>query len=165
MSRVAKLKAALAAVPADQPCTPAAVKALHTAGHAAAQHIAAISQTPQASFEVLDDCVEQGVPGACMPVLAWLAAGLRSGLPPAATQQAYAMACALLGVVTAVLPDHLRAEYRSTESLPRERGAVNQRLLQLGSTGAQAGLCVCSCWCLEGGCLISTVCCYVCQEC
>jgi hypothetical protein len=42
---------------------------------------------------------------AILPVLAWLAAGLRSRLPPAATQQAHELTCALLGVVSRVLLD------------------------------------------------------------
>jgi hypothetical protein len=132
MLRVTKLKAALAAVPATQPCTPAAVKALHTAGHGAAQHIAAVRRTPLASVQVLADCLTEEVPGACMPVLAWLAAGLCTGLPPAATQQAYEMACALMGVVTAMLPDRTRNEMGGTD-----RAAVGHLLQQLGKTGGQ----------------------------
>jgi len=67
-----------------------------------------------------------------MPVLAWLAAGLCTGLPPAATQQAYEMACALMGVVTAMLPDRTRNEMGGTD-----RAAVGHLLQQLGKTGGQ----------------------------
>jgi hypothetical protein len=88
---------------------------------------------------VLDACVEQQLPGACMPVLAWLAAGLRSGLPPAATQQAHAMACALLGVVMRVLPDKGQLA-STTEPSPMPLETRARLLEQLGTTGEPSDL-------------------------
>jgi hypothetical protein len=86
--------------------------------------------------QLVDACAQQGVPGACMPVLAWLAAGLRSGLPPVATQQAHELACALLGVVTAVLPHTLKQQLGlQQDPNPQVRGKAVLLLEQLGTIG------------------------------
>jgi hypothetical protein len=105
MSCVEKLRAALAAVPVGEPCTAAAVGALYEAGYEASQQLSPNNRRQVPVEDVRETCSQQAVPGACMPVLAWLAAGLRSDLPSSATQQAHGMACALLGVVSRVLSD------------------------------------------------------------
>jgi hypothetical protein len=92
MSCVRQLQAAIAAVPLSQPCTAAAVEALYAAGHAAARQLSPVHFHPRPSASSQETCIQQQVPGACMPVLAWLAAGLRSGLPTAATYKAHEMA-------------------------------------------------------------------------
>jgi hypothetical protein len=113
MSCISKLAAALAAVPVDQSCTATAVAALYVSGHAAARQIS--PGLPDAMYNESYDqklrpaALQQHLPRACMPVLAWLAAGLSSGLPPAASQQAHEMACVLLGVVALVVPPSLEA--------------------------------------------------------
>jgi hypothetical protein len=136
MSCVARLQAALAAVPVQQPCTAAAVGAASIAGADAAAEVAAPDRTQPAVLQAVEACRHQGVPGACMPVLAWLAAGLRKGLPPAATEEAHNLACSLLGVVCGVLPRILQVQMGAVP-LPNPQvpaGAV--RLLeQLGPAG------------------------------
>lgn len=101
MSSAKKLRAALAAVPVGQPCTGAAVGALYAAGHATLKGSCG-GATAQEVLQLREALSQQGVPGACMPVLAWLAAGLRSSLPSAAVQQAHEMACLLLMVTAGV---------------------------------------------------------------
>jgi hypothetical protein len=97
-------------------------------------------------------CAEQKVPGACLPVLGWLAAGLRSGLPPAATQQAHEMACMLLGVVARVLPDSLQLQLvggGAPSTAMKQK--ISCTLQQLGNTGECAwkpGKLI-ACWCQD----------------
>lgn len=130
MSCVEKLRSALAAVPVDQACTGAAVGALFTAGHVAARDITNdVGKTPQEMRLLREACTQQQLPGACMPVLAWLASGLRSGLPATATQQAHEMACWLLKVVTRALPDIIE---RSEAPYPESACTLQQ----LGDPGA-----------------------------
>jgi hypothetical protein len=134
MISVERLQAALAAVPVNQSCTGGAVGTLFTAGRAAAQQIANGSTTAQEQMQVRKACCQQQLPGACMPVLAWLAAGLRSGLSATATQQAHEMACVLLWVVSRSMPDDVESS----------QGNVGQHetaliLQQLGTPGG------CSC--------------------
>jgi hypothetical protein len=75
------------------------------------------------------------LPRACMPVLAWLAAGLSSGLPPVATQQAHEMTCALIGVMVLVVPMSMEARLLDDESGSQEvQREVLHMLRQLGST-------------------------------
>jgi hypothetical protein len=71
-----------------------------------------------------------------LPVLAWLAAGLRSGLPPAATQQAHELACALLGVMTQVLHDGV-VQLLMNDPLPDKPlvTSVQRAVEPLGSQG------------------------------
>jgi hypothetical protein len=94
----------------------------------------------------------QRLPAACMPVLAWLAAGLGSGLPPAAQQQALDLVSVLLGVVSLVVPDSVKGRVWSgamytPEVLAAEADAL--RLLHtLGSLGA---------WLRPGGKLLGLV--------
>lgn len=136
MTTVKKLKAALAAVPLQEPCTAGAVDALHTAGAAAFRILTGEDLHSKAAAQLLDACAHQGLPGACMPVLTWLAAGLRSGLPSGATQQAHEMACALLGVVTSVLPDQMMHALGTQPVLsPHIMQAAAGMLAQLGSAG------------------------------
>jgi hypothetical protein len=123
MDCVKNLKAALNAVPVDTSCTAAAVAALFVSGHAAARQIS--PGLPDAMYneayneELREAAAQQQLPGACMPVLAWLASGLSSGLPPAASVQAHEMACVLLGVVALVLPPSL--DPQSTDAAPPVR--------------------------------------------
>jgi hypothetical protein len=71
-----------------------------------------------------------------MPVLTWLAAGLRSGLPPSATQQAHEMACALLGVVSGVLSKTALHELGTPgKPNPQVIFTAKQALEQLGAFG------------------------------
>jgi hypothetical protein len=72
-----------------------------------------------------------------MPVLVWLAIGLRSGLPPAATEKAHEMACALLGVVSAVLPDEMTQALAQQQhfSQPDIMQTASSMVAQLGSVG------------------------------
>jgi hypothetical protein len=144
MDCVKKLKAALAAVPVSQPCTAAAVAALSVGAHDAAERLVPwLSQTPatDGSFsDVAEACASQQLPAACMPVLAWLADGLRSGLPAATQQQALNVASVLLGVVSVTVPDSEKGRVwngamYTPEVLAAEADA--RRLLQtLGPLGA-----------------------------
>jgi hypothetical protein len=135
MELVRKLKAALAAVPVSQPCTAAAVAALSIGAHDLAeelQHMFSVRTPLQfESSPVVDACAWQQLPSACMPVLAWLADGLDSGLPPAAQQQALYMSCFLLMVVSLVIPISLEARVRQ-----REQSAKGTALRLLGTLGA-----------------------------
>jgi hypothetical protein len=139
MTTVKKLKAALAAVPLQEPCTAGAVDALHTAGAAAFRILTGEDLHSKAAAQLLDACAHQGLPGACMPVLTWLAAGLRSGLPPAATQQAHEMACALLWVVSQVVSFETQQALAAQEvpSAHIKRTATGY-LRHLGTTGEQS---------------------------
>jgi hypothetical protein len=82
-----------------------------------------------------------------MPVLAWLAAGLRSGLLPAATQQAHQLACALLEVVVGVLPADFRHAMDTQQDLtPQLKREANRLLKQLGPTGTSRTCHTCRIW-------------------
>jgi hypothetical protein len=77
-----------------------------------------------------------------MPVLAWLAEGLSSGLPPAASRQAIELACTLLSVVSQVLPSSMQEQVLSSGGTNQATGlaAKASRLLeQLGPLGMPAG--------------------------
>lgn len=144
MACVKHLRAALAAVPVAKPCTAAAVAALHVTGHAVAPQLfpwtspglRAVART-HAPGELQYACVQQQLPGACMPVLAWLTDGLSSGLPAAASQQALEVACVLLAVVSLVVPADLDQMFWGDApplSQNIQRAAV-RLLQQLGATG------------------------------
>jgi hypothetical protein len=135
---VRKLKDALAAVPVSQPCTAAAVAALSIGAHdlAEAFHPLFSVTTPLRlnSSRAVDACAWQQLPSACMPVLAWLADGLGSGLPPAAQQQALYMMCLLLLVVSLVVPTSLEERVRQRDQSAKDTAL---RLLEtLGVFGA-----------------------------
>jgi hypothetical protein len=144
MKCVKKLKAALAAVPvSSQPCTAAAVATLFVGTRDARQQLVPVlSQTAimQPVSDMAEEVASQQLPGACMPVLAWLEAGLRSGLPAPARQQALDLASVLLGVVTLAIPGSLLQ--------PLVLGAAGAKELatrgwqQLGDLGACAMLLV-----------------------
>jgi hypothetical protein len=130
MSSIKKLKAALAAVPVGELCTPAAVEALYDAGHAILRQLSPSDKDP------VDECGQQQLPGACMPVLVWLAAGLRSGLSPAATKQAHEMACSLLGVVSRVFPEAVLGKLATHGGpSPQDRITSQEAIKQLGTFG------------------------------
>lgn len=135
MSSVTKLKAALAAVPVGRPCTAAAVGALHEAGTAAAQQLTDADTDRQKLLDHMKTCLKQRLPLACLPVLTWLAAGLSSGLPPAATQQAYETACALLGVMGLVLSHDMRVTLISQQLTPQQKRNAADVLQHLGPPG------------------------------
>jgi hypothetical protein len=75
-----------------------------------------------------------------MPVLGWLAAGLSSGLPPAACQQAHEMACVLLGVVSTAVPARLQTDLWAERSSGQTDRNKAVRLLQ--QLGANVGACL-----------------------
>jgi hypothetical protein len=143
MECVKKLKAALAAVPVSQPCTAATVTALSVGAHDAAQQLVPLLSSAPLNYlldsAVAEACSWQQLPAACMPVLAWLAAGLRSGLPAAAQRQAQEVACVLLGVLSLVVPGSLGGRlYQDPGTAARQSAeAAGLRLLQtLGAFGA-----------------------------
>jgi hypothetical protein len=105
MSCVKTLKAALAAAPVDKPCTDEAVAVLFEAGYDASQQLSPKNPATPPAVDLTEACAQEGVPGACMPVLAWLAAGLRNSLSPDGIELAHEMACALLGVVSRVFSE------------------------------------------------------------
>jgi hypothetical protein len=133
---------ALASVPVSQPCTAAAVRALHFRVLAAAQQLFP-ELSPglrlvagAAEFGILREaCAQQQLPGACLPVLAWLGDGLSSSsLAPAVSQQAVEVACMLLGAVS-LAPGKLEVQL-SSGSLPPHVVQETARLLQqLGAFG------------------------------
>jgi hypothetical protein len=141
MSAINRLKTALAAVPLKEPCSATAVAALHAAGAAAFRTLTGVDCRGEPATELLNACAQQAVPGACMPVLAWLAAGLRSSLPPAATQQAHEMACALLRLVSQAVPSETQKELEKLgpqeEPSPHLKRTATGYLKQLGTTGEQ----------------------------
>lgn len=104
MPLLQRLRQALAAAPVAEPCTAAAVDTLYTAAYAAARQVSPAERLQLPDEELEEACVQEQVPAACMPVLAWLAQGLSGELPLASTKQAYNLACALLGVVYRQLP-------------------------------------------------------------
>lgn len=136
MSTVCRLRAALAAVPVQHPCTAEAVQALHAEGSAPARTLVDVNRQDADESRVLDTSIQQAVPGACMPVLTWLAAGLRSGMSLSATQQAHEMACLLLGVVSRVLFHDVQVALAHQEVPdPHLKRVATGYLRQLGSTG------------------------------
>jgi hypothetical protein len=136
MSCVKKLKAALAAVPVGEPCTAAAVEVIYVSAHAASRQLSPTDRRQAPADNLVEACAQQQLPRACMPVLAWLAAGLRSGLPPAATEQAHELACALLEVASRVLPDAaLQNLSTSGAASSRSTSAAQKAVQKLGSFG------------------------------
>jgi hypothetical protein len=83
----------------------------------------------------------QRLPAACMPVLAWLAAGLRSGLPPAAHQQALEMTSMLLGVVSLVVPDSVKKRVWGPMYTPPVLAAEAEALALMQTLGTLGGWC------------------------
>jgi hypothetical protein len=146
MECITKLQAALAAVPvSQQPCT-AAVRALHVAGHAAARQIfpAMYAGVELEAPQMQQACSQQQLPGACMPVLAWLVTGLSSGLPLAASQQAHEMVCVLLGVVSVVVPKSVRHELWGpfTHGGTCSQSVKDEAVRLLQQLGADTGACL-----------------------
>jgi hypothetical protein len=130
----------MAAVPVSRPCTAEAIETLYVAGRAAALQLSPALPAAKASEKLQQACTEQQLPGACMPVLAWLAAGLSSGLPPTAQQQAHEMACALLGVVSLVVPGSLQTDLWVKYPIRQNDQTKAERLLQ--QLGANIGACL-----------------------
>jgi hypothetical protein len=143
MQPISQLGAALAAVPVAQPCTAAAVRALHVEGHAAARQLAPamyLGMPAVAFMELQEACTRQQLPGACMPVLAWLADGLSSGLPAATSLQAHDMVCVLLGVVSLVVPSRLQTKLWDDAGCDQQTLDKAVRLLQ--QLGGNLGACL-----------------------
>jgi hypothetical protein len=147
MECVKKLKAALAAVPVSQPCTPADVAKLSAGARDASQQLflmlsltspSLLMPTQPLITAVAEGCSWQQLPSACTPVLAWLADGLCSGLPAADHQEAYEMACLLLGVVSLVIPGSLEGRLFEENEATRQsaRAAASRLVHTLGAFGA-----------------------------
>jgi len=100
--------------------------------------------------DIQEASVQEHVPTACMPVLGWLANGLSSGLPPAATKQAYELACAMLGVVYRQLPWSIQDKLWAGPDLAITVKMIADSLLQrLGARGECDWQC-CRINCLAG---------------
>jgi hypothetical protein len=143
MARLERLRLALAAAPLGQPCTADAVGVLYTAAYAAARQVAPAERLLHPLDELEEACVQEQVPSACLPVLAWLAEGLSSGLPPDFSRQAYDMACALLGVVYRQLPRSIQMQLWPNAAVG-VRMTAGSLLRKLGPNGEQ-------CWHLYNG--------------
>jgi hypothetical protein len=150
MAPLERLRLALAAAPVGQPCTAEAVDTLYTAAYAAVRQVAPLDRSLLPPVDIQEASVQEHVPTACMPVLGWLANGLSSGLPPAATKQAYELACAMLGVVYRQLPWSIQDKLWAGPDLAITVKMIADSLLQrLGARGECDWQC-CRINCLAG---------------
>jgi hypothetical protein len=136
MPLLERLRLALASAPVAEPCTAAAVGTLYTAAYAAARQVAPAERLLLPDEELEEACAQEQVPTACVPVLGWLAKGLSSGLPPAASKQAYNLACALLGVLFRQLPWRIQGQlYAGPNAGAPVKREADLLLRQLGPRG------------------------------
>lgn len=142
MECLESLGKALGSVPSSQPCTAAAVRALHSRVEAAAQQLfpelvpgLRLAAGAVDYGRLREACTRQQLPGSCMPVLTWVADGLSSGLPSAVRQQALEVACMLLAVVSLV-PGVLELQLSQGVIPPQVTQETARLLQQLGAFGA-----------------------------